>query len=149
MPPKASEYLRKLPSERQAMMRSLRDHIRRNLPVGYVERFERGVFTYEVPLKTYRKTYNGRPLVLAALASQQSYVTLYLMAVYGDKALETWFRQAYAASGKKLQMGKSCVHFRKLEDIAFDVVSRAIGKVPVRTYIKIYERARKRTRSGK
>ena len=70
MPPKAPEYLRKLPSERQAMMRALRDHIRRNLPVGYVERFEGRAFTYEVPLKTYSNTYNGRPLVLAAIASQ-------------------------------------------------------------------------------
>ena len=101
MPPTASEYLAQLPKDRQAMMRSLRDRIRRNLPAGYVERFEHGVFTYEIPLKTYPKTYNGRPLVLAALASQQSYVTLYLMAVYGDKALEKWFREAYAASGER------------------------------------------------
>jgi hypothetical protein len=145
MTPAFAEYLSTLPAEMQAMMRALRSHVRKHLPAGYVERFEHGMLTYEIPLTTYPKTYNGRPLMLAALASQQSYVTLYLMAVYGDKTLEKWFREAYAASGKTLRMGKSCVHFRKLEEIPFEVVERAIAKVPVEAYIKMYERARQGT----
>jgi hypothetical protein len=144
-----SDHVRKLPKGRQAMMRRLRSHIRQHLPSGYVERFDQRMLMYEIPLKMYASTYNRRPLMLAALASHSSVVTLYLMAVYGDKALEKWFREAYAASGKTLKMGKSCVHFRALDDIPFEVIDRAIAKVPVRRYIEIYERARKGTRSGK
>ena len=126
------------------MLRALRTTIRMNLPPGYAERFDQGLLTYEIPLENYPTTHNGRPLRLAALASHQTFVTLYLMAVYGDKALAQWFRKAYARSGKLLRMGKSCVHLRKMHDIPFDVIGRAIAAVPAAAYIKIYEKARSR-----
>jgi hypothetical protein len=137
-----NDYLFRLPKDRQAMMRALRTIIRKNLPPGYVERLEEGILIYEIPLEKYPTTYNGRPLRLAALASQKTFVTLYLMAVYGDRALAEWFREAYASSGKRLRMGKSCVHLRKIDDIPFDVIGRAIAAVPAAAFIEIYERAR-------
>jgi hypothetical protein len=125
------------------MVRRLRGEILKNLPRGYVERLDSALLVYEIPLRTYPKTYNGKPLCVAALASQKSYVTVYLMAVYGDKMLEAWFRKIYAASGKTLRMGKSCVHFRSMEDIPSGVIGKAIAKVPVKRYIEVYERARR------
>jgi len=143
---KIARFLESLPPERKAMMRTLRRTILESLPNGYVERFEHGVFSYEIPLSTYPNTYNGRPLVLAALASQKSYVTLYLMAVYGDKSTEAWFKETYAMSGKKLNMGKSCVHFKTETDIPLGVVRQAIARVAVEGYLKIYEAARRGNR---
>jgi hypothetical protein len=135
-------YLSNLPPHQQVMMRGLRNRIRRNLPRGYVERFDQRMLAYEIPLKTYQDTYNGQPLRLASLAAQRSYVSLYLMAVYGDPALEMWFREAYGASGKKLRMGKCCIRFREIKDIPFEVIDEAIARVPVKRYIQLYERAK-------
>jgi hypothetical protein len=124
------------------MVRQLRKTILANLPAGFTEKFAKGVFAYVIPLSAYPETYNGQPLLLAALASQKSFVTLYLMAVYGDTNLEKWFKDAYARSGKRLDMGRSCVHFKKLDDIPIGVIAAAISKVSVRQYIRIYEAAR-------
>ena len=81
------------------MMHRLRSQIKKHLPPGYTERFLQGTLINMIPLTTYPKKYNGQPLMLAALTSQNRFVTLCLLAVYGDKALEKWSRQAYAASG--------------------------------------------------
>ena len=139
----AAEFVSGLPRDRQKIVRRLRAEILKNLPSGYVERVALGMLVYVIPLSVYPKTYNGRPLLVAALASHKSFVTLYLMAVYGDKALEAWFHKAYAATGKKLRMGKSCVHFRALEEIPAGVIGKAIAKVPMKRYIEIYERAQR------
>ena len=135
-------YLGGLPKDRRHMMEALRGVILGSLPAGYVERFDSGVFAYEIPLTTYPRTYNNRPLLVAALVSQKSFVTLYLMAVYGDKDLKAWFEASYAASGKKLSMGKSCIHFKRPEDVPLPVIGEAIAKVPPERYIEIYEAAR-------
>jgi hypothetical protein len=137
-------FLDTLPGDRGFILRDLQKAILRNLPAGYVERLEGGMILYEIPLTTYPNTYNGRPLMLAGLAAQKSYVTLYLMAVYGDKATEKWFRRAYTATGKNLNMGKSCVHFKSRQDIPADVIGQAIARVPVDKYIEMYETARRR-----
>jgi hypothetical protein len=149
MNPGVADYINVLPTERRAMLRCLRREIRKNLPPGYVERFDGRMISYEIPLKRYPKTYNGRPLCVAALAAQKSFVTVYLMAVYGDRRLEEWFRETYAASGKILHMGKSCVHFGKAEDIPLGVIGEAIRRVPVKHYIQMYESAKHGPRSSK
>ena len=135
-------YLRSLPGEEHAILQALRSTIRKHLPRGYAERFDHGTLAYEIPLTRYPRTYNGRPLSVASIVSRPRFVTLYLMAVYGDAELAHWFRTAYAASGKHLRMGKSCVHFYKAEDIPMDVIGRVIAAVPVARYLEIYERAR-------
>jgi hypothetical protein len=136
-------YLAGLPDERARILRELRKTILSNLPAGFTEKFEKGVVSYVIPLSAYPETYNGQPLLLAALASQKSFVTLYLMAVYGDRKLETWFKDAYSRTGKRLDMGRSCVHFRKVDQIPHRVIGEAIAKVSMKRYIRIYEAARR------
>ncbi len=133
------EYLNALPPERKNALIAVRAEILSNLPKGYEEVFAYGMLGYVIPLKRYPVTHNKQPLLLAALASQKNYMTVYLMTVYGDKKTEAWFRDAYAKSGKKLDMGKSCVHFKKLDDLPLDLIGKVIARVSVEQYIKHYE----------
>ena len=103
-----------------------------------------GMITYQVPLKKLPQTYNGQPLCYAGLASQKNHMALYLMSVYADKELERWFRQQFRAAEKKLGMGKSCIRFRKLEDLPLEVIGQTIAKISLDEYIERYERGRAR-----
>jgi len=138
------EYLSLLTDERRAAISAVRKVILTNLPAGYEEMMQWGVISYVVPLSRYPQTYNGQALMIAGLSSQKSYMSVYLMGVYGHKPTEEWFRKAYAASGKKLDMGKSCVHFKKLEDLPLDVIGKVIAKIPVDAYVRVYEASRKK-----
>ncbi len=100
-----------------------------------------GMISYEIPLKTYPDTYNGKPLMYAALASQKNYMSLYLTAIYGSAVLRERFEAGYAASGKKLDMGKGCVRFKTLDALPLDVVADAIGSCTVEQYIAVLEKA--------
>lgn len=141
-----AEYLKSLSEGQRKEVVAVRRVVRDNLPAGYVEGMEYGMITYAVPLKRYPDTYNGRPLTIAALAAQKNYNSVYLMSVYGDKSTERWFNEAYAKSGKKLDMGKSCVRFKRAQDLALDVIAETIARVPVEAFLKRVEAARaKRT----
>ncbi len=135
------DYLAALPPDRQKAIATVREVIRNNLPEGIEESFQFGMIAYQIPLSRYPRTYNGLPLTVAALASQKGHMALYLMSVYGDPATRAWFEEAYAASGKKLRMGKSCVRFRALEDLPLDVVGQAIAQVSVDAFLAAYESA--------
>ena len=132
-------YLASLPPERRQALTALRDVIRANLPAGYEEGMQYGMIGYFVPLERFPDTYNGQPLGLAAIASQKGYMSLYLNTVYGDPETDRWFRERYAASGKKLDMGKSCVRFRKLDDLPLDLIGETIARVPVDRYVERYQ----------
>ncbi|HEV8054677.1 MAG TPA: DUF1801 domain-containing protein [Candidatus Limnocylindrales bacterium] len=125
----------------------VREVIRANLPRGNEEGMQFGMISYHVPLERFPNTYNGQPLGLAALASQKNYMALYLNTVYGDPETERWFRERYASSGKKLDMGKSCLRFRKLEDLPLDLIGETIARAPVDEYIRRYEAARGSSRT--
>ncbi len=129
------DYLEELPPERREMVSAVRDLILRHLPEGYVESMRWGMISYEVPLEIYADTYNGQPLNYAALASQKQYISLYLMAIYGDEALRERFEEAYRATGKRLDVGKSCVRFRRLDDLPLDLVAEMIRAVTVDEYV--------------
>jgi hypothetical protein len=101
-----------------------------------------GMLSYEVPLSRYADTYNGQPLPYAALASQKRYMSLYLNSVYGDPATERWFTDRYEASGKRLDMGKSCVRFKHLDDLPLDLIAETIARTPVDDFIRRYETSR-------
>jgi Domain of unknown function (DU1801) len=118
------------------------DVVRRNLPEGYQEGMQSGMMGWYVPLETFPDTYNGQPLALASLASQKNYMSLYLNNVYGDPQTEAWFRDRYAASGKKLNMGKSCVRFRHLDDLALDVIGETIARTDLESFLAQYMQAR-------
>jgi uncharacterized protein YdhG (YjbR/CyaY superfamily) len=137
------EYLAKLPPDRREALSAVRKVILKNLPKGYVESVNWGMICYEIPLKRYPNTYNGRPLGLAGLASQKNHMSVHLMNVYGDPETEAWFKAEFAKSGKKLDMGKSCVRFRKLDDLPLELIGRAIARTPVARYIEFYERSRR------
>lgn len=113
-----------------------------NLPSGYIERMNWGMISWELPLERYSGTYNGQPLVYAGLAAQKNHTALYLNCIHASDERTQRLREAYAAAGKKLDMGKSCVRFKKAEDLAEDVLARAIASVPVHSFIADYERTR-------
>jgi hypothetical protein len=136
-------YLKGLPKDRREAIRAVRAVILRNLPKGYEEIVDYGVLAYVVPLRRFPDTYNGHPLAVAALASQKQHMSLYLMCVYGHPSTQAWFRSEFKKAGKKLDMGKSCVRFRKLQDLPLGLVGRTIARVPVDTYLEIYQKSRK------
>jgi hypothetical protein len=136
------EYLAEQPEERRAVLSAVRDVVVRSLPAGYVERMNWGMISYEIPLERYPDTYNHQPLSYAALAAQKSHFALYLMGIYGDAGQGKWFREAFAKAGKTLDMGKSCVRFRSLDDLPLDVIGQAIAAITPEQYIAVYERGR-------
>jgi hypothetical protein len=137
-------YVKSLPADRRDAIRAVRATILKHLPKGYEETVDFGMLTYVVPLKRYPDTYNGRPLAIAALASQKQYLSLYLMCVYGSAALKTWFASEFKKAGKKLDMGKPCVRFKSVDDLPLDVVGKAIARVSVGDFLRIYERSRRK-----
>lgn len=136
------EYLAALPEDRREAISAVRDVILRNLPAGFAEEMRHGMISYVVPLERYPDTYNGRPLPLASLASQKRHLALYLMGVYGDEGTATWFRERWAETGKRLDMGRSCVRFRRLDDLPLDLVGEAIGRVSLDDFVALSERSR-------
>jgi hypothetical protein len=132
-------YLASLPADRRKTVGELRGLILRNLPPGFKEVMQWGMIGYVIPLERYPDTYNGQPLALAGLASQKNYISLYLMAVYGHKGTEEWFKAEYAKSGKKLAMGKSCLRLKTPEDIPLALIEKTIARVSVEKYIETYE----------
>ena len=97
---------------------------------------------YVIPLETYPVTYNKLPLMFAGLASQKNHMTVYLMNIYGNPADEEWFVERYKATGKKLNMGRSCVRFKTLDDLPIDLIGEAVARTPVASYINLYESAK-------
>lgn len=142
-------YLDALPPDRREAIEAVRAAILEHLPEGYEEQMSFGMLAYVVPLERYPKTYNRQPLMLAALASQKQYMSVYLTNVYGDPELERWFTEAYRATGKRLDMGKSCVRFRRLEDLPVDVIGQAVASTSVDDFIQRYEASRAQSKAGR
>lgn len=136
------QYLASLPEDRRAAISAVRNVILENLDEGYEEGMQYGMIGYYVPHEVYPAGYHAnpkQPLPFASLASQKSHMAVYLMCVYGQPEHEKWFCEAWAKTGKKLDMGKSCVRFKKLEDVALDVIGEAIRRAPAKAYIAHYE----------
>jgi hypothetical protein len=137
-------YLASLPAERRKVIAAVRAVIRKHLPKGYVETMNWGMLSYEIPLSRYPDTYNKQPLSYVAVAAQKHNYALYLMnaeAVPGwlDE-LKTW----YAEQGKRLDMGKCCLRFKRLEDVPLDLVGTLVAATSVDERIANEERRRKR-----
>jgi len=133
------EYLAGLSPERSHALGAVREIILSNLPDGYEETITFGMIGYVVPLERFSDTYNGHPLQYAALASQKNHMSLYLNCVYGNAERAASFRERYLATGRKLDMGKSCVRFRTLDQLPLDVIGDEIAAVPVDRYLAAYE----------
>lgn len=137
------EYLADLPEERRIAIETVRDTILENLPAGYEEAMNWGMITYQVPLDAFPDTYNGKPLMYAALASQKNHMAVYLTSVYALPGKAEEFEAAYRATGKRYDMGKSCVRFRKLDDLPLELIGESIRSVDVDTFTTDVEDARK------
>jgi Domain of unknown function (DU1801) len=146
------QYLQSLPADRRAAINAVRKVILANLPPGYEERMSYGMIGYVIPHSIYPAGYHcdpKLPLPCAILGWQKNHMALHLMTVYGDPATEKWFREAWGAAGKKLDMGKACVRIKKIEDVPLHVVGRLIARMPVDKYIARVEAmlaARSKTR---
>lgn len=137
-----TDYLNELPDDRREAISKLRTIIRKNLPKGLEEGISYGMIGYAVPHKIYPAGYHcdpTQPLPFASLASQKNYMALYLMTAYFQDSVAKVLRDGFQAAGKKLDMGKSCIRFRKLEDLPLDVIAKAVSMVSVKDYISIYE----------
>ncbi len=136
------EYLAELPEDRRAAIQAVRKVILKNLDKGYEEGMQYGMIGYYIPHKLYPPGYScdpKQPLPFACLASQKNHMAVYLMCIYGGTENESWFRKEWAKTGKKLDMGKSCIRFKKLEDLPLDVIGKTIARVPLKEYIGYYE----------
>ena len=136
------DYLSELPPERRALVSRVRDLVNANLPDGYVERMSWGMIGWEVPLERYPETYNGQALVYAALAAQKNHTALYLNCVYASQERTERLKQQWVDAGKKLDMGKSCLRFKREDQLAETALADAIRAVPVETFIAEYEAGR-------
>lgn len=138
------EYLEELPEERRAVIAAVRKVILKNLPKGYRESMNWGAISYQVPLERCPDTYNGKPLCYAGLAAQKNYNAVYLMCCYMNEKQLTRLRDGFKKAGKKLDMGKCCVRFKKLDDLPLDVIGKMIAAVPMKKYLAFYEASRQR-----
>ena len=137
------QYLNELPDDKKEALSLVRKSIVENLPNGYNEVMNWGMITYEVPLETFPDTYNGKPLMYAALASQNNHMSVYLMGCYMSPDIRKKFENAYKESGKKFDAGKSCIRFKKVEDLPLDLIGKTIGLMSVEQFIENYLRTRK------
>ena len=142
------EYVASLPEDRREAISALRKVILKNLPKGYEEGMQWGMPSYFVPLSAYPAGYHcqpDQPLPFVGLASQKNHMAFYGFCIYMDEALKNRFVEDWKKTGKKLDMGKSCVRFKKLEDLPIDLIGSAIARTPVAGYIGIYETSSPKT----
>ncbi len=136
------DYLEELSAGRREVIASVRDLVNRHLPPGYVESMSRGMISWEIPLARYPVTCNKQPLGYVALAAQKHCYSLYLMGMYADSQGEKCLRDAYARAGRKLDLGKCCLRFKKLDDLLRVEVGEIIASTPVEACIAHYEASR-------
>ncbi len=136
-------YIEELPEDRQKAIIQFQKAINKNLPKGFHEEMSYGMIGYVVPHKIYPAGYHcdpKLPLPFMALASQKNSINFYHMGIYGDPKLYKWFTNAHTkASPKKLDMGKSCTRYKKIEDIPFELIGELVGKITVEQWIAQYE----------
>ncbi len=136
------EYLAGLPADRRSAIEGVRGVILKNLDPLFEEGMQYGMIGYYLPHRVYPAGYHcdpSQPLPFVCLASQKNYMSLYMGCVYGDPERDSWFREEWAKTGKRLDMGKCCLRFRKLDDLALEVVAESIRQVSAREFIQFYE----------
>ena len=144
-PATVEEYLAALPPDRRDAIDALRRVILANLDAPFEEGIQYGMIGYYLPHSVYPQGYHANPeepLPFASIASQKHHIGLYLFCVYMDDEIESWFRDAWADSGKKLDMGKSCVRAKRIEDIPLDVVGKLFARIKAEDFVEIYEAGR-------
>jgi hypothetical protein len=147
MPPKTAKtvngYLAALPEDRRKEIETVRTVVKKHLPKGYAESLGWAGISYEIPLADFPDTYNGHPLCYAALAAHKNYNVLYLMVPYGDRRQRQELEDAFAKAGKRLDMGKSCVRFKRADDLPLPAIGKLIAAVPPAKFLEAYRASRK------
>ena len=142
-PTSVKEYLDGLPEDRRKAIRKVRSAVNKGLPKGYKEGLQYGMIGWFVPHSIFPDGYHcdpKQPVPFVGLASQKNYMSLYLMCIYGDEKQRKRFEKEWARTGKKLDMGKSCVRFKRVEDIPLGVITKAVAGVPVDAFLAQYEK---------
>ncbi|TVZ16508.1 DUF1801 domain-containing protein [Maribacter sp. MAR_2009_72] len=137
------DYINQLPVERKKVIEQLRATIRKNLPSTFEEQLSYGMLGYVVPHAVYPSGYHvnpALPLPFINLASQKNYIALYHSGIYADNGLMSWFVQEYPKhTAQKLDMGKSCIRFKKIDDISYQLIGELCTKMSAESWIEIYE----------
>ena len=136
------EYLLELPRERRVAIEAVRKVILNNLPSGYEEVMNWGMTTYQVPLDIYPDTYNKKPLMYAALSSQKNHMAVYLVGIYLNEQTLKWFEEEHATTCKKMDKGKSCVRFKKLDDLSLPLIGKSIGAFGIAYFVEQFKQLR-------
>ena len=140
-----AQYLAELSPDRREAIAAVRNMILKNLDKDYEERISYGMISYCVPHRIFPEGYHcdpKQPLAFLCLASQKNYMSMHILSVYTQGEEDSWFRKEWAKTGKKLDMGKCCIRFRKLDDLALDLLGEVIRKTPAKVYIEYYKAAR-------
>lgn len=145
------EYLATLPADRRDAIARVRDVINENISSGFEEKLQYGMIAWCVPESVLpaSEVYNKQPLCFTALGSQKSHMAVYMMGIYGDEAHRAWFEKAYKDSGKKPDIGKSCVRFKTLDALPLDVIGEAVSRIPVEKFVAGYHASREQTAEGR
>ncbi|MFF1877306.1 DUF1801 domain-containing protein [Leifsonia sp. NPDC058230] len=142
MPPEVAEYFDGLAPERRAVLEPVFDTVAAAMPDGYRLGVQWGMPGWVIPLDRYPNTYNKQPLAYVSLAANKNYNSLYLMALYSDSADDKAFRESWARGGRRLDMGKSCLRFKTLDDVDLPLIASTVAAFPVERFVAIYERVR-------
>lgn len=138
-----NEYLTNLPDDRRAGIEAMRQAVLGGLDKGFEEGMQYGMIGFFVPHSRYPAGYHcdsKQPLPFAGIASQKKHLTIYFMQLYMNPDELKWFESEFAKTGKKLDMGKSCIRFKKLDDIPLDLLRRTVKRISADRYIELYEK---------
>lgn len=142
------QYLAELPDDRRPVMEKLHKVVKKNLPKGFKEQMAYGMICYVVPHSKYPAGYHCTPelpLPFMSIASQKNFIAVYHMGIYSSKPLLDWFTEAYAEQVPgKLDMGKSCLRFKKVDKLPFDLIGELASKMTPDEWIAVYEKELKR-----
>ena len=141
-----AEYLKALPPERRAVIAAARKLVTKHLPKGYVERQNGGFISYEIPLADYPATHNKQPLCYIGIAAQKNHHALYLVGCYMSEGQRERLEAAYRATGRRIDMGKSCLRFAAYEELPERVLGELIAEMTPAEFIRTYEKARTKDR---
>ncbi len=136
------QYLKEIPADRRNDINAIRGVLKTHLPEGYEEIMQYGMIGYVVPHRLFPAGYHcdpKQPLCFAGLASQKNHLSLYIMPLYAESPELTWFESEWKKSGKKLDMGKCCIRFRKVDDIPIDLIGKLVARWPVSRWTEVYQ----------
>jgi len=143
-PTTVAAYLASLAPERRAVIEEARALVHKHISKGYAEFMNWGVINWGIPLEEFADTYNGQPLCYVALSATKNSYSLYMMGAYGDSKQADALKAAFKTAGKKLDMGKSCIRFKSVDDLPMDDIGRLIGEISPDAYIARYESVKRR-----